>query len=198
MSDCDNRCVEPLDFPRAIHNRPGLARIDYRIGTYSDFRKALIRSLDTDPVLSRWTHREPDDPGIALLEGAAVIGDILTLYQEVYANEAYLRTALWRESVSELVRLLGYRMSPGVGGRATFAFEIRGADPVDIPAGFPVKAELAALDRPADFEVVTALSAYPEFGLVGNGRRGRRGWAALGGLYRQLYPGAGQRNGRVV
>ena len=43
--------------------------------------------------LAHWTHREPDDPGIALLEVGAVLGDILTFYQELYANEAYLRTA---------------------------------------------------------------------------------------------------------
>ena len=30
----------------------------------------------------------------------AVVGDILTFYQQHYANEAYLRTAAWRDSFS--------------------------------------------------------------------------------------------------
>ena len=107
----------------------------------------MMRGIDAAPELAGWTHREPDDPGIALLEGAAILGDILTFYQEHYANEAYLRTAAWRESVAELVRLTGYRLAPGIGGRATFAFERAATSPVTIRAGFPVKAELA--DVPA-------------------------------------------------
>jgi hypothetical protein len=159
--DCRSDCVEPFEFPKVIRNRPGLPRIDYRIGTYSDFYEAILRSLNSDDTLRSWTHREPDDPGIALLEGTSILGDILTFYQELYANETYLRTARWRESVADLVRLLGYRLSPGVGGRATFAFEVRGDEPVVIPAGFPVKAQVESLEQPAEFETVGETIAYP-------------------------------------
>ena len=159
--ECRNDCVEPLNFPKRINNRPGLSHIDYRIGTYSDFREALLRKLNADPVLAPWTHREADDPGIALLEGASILGDILTFYQELYANEAYLRTAQWRESISDLVRLLGYRLSPGLGGKATFAFEVKGAKPVVIPAGFPLQAQVEGLEQPADFEATKEHLAYP-------------------------------------
>lgn len=162
--DCRNDCVEPFEFPKRLHNRPGLPRIGYRIGTYSDFYEAILRSLNADDTLRAWTHREPDDPGIALLGGASVLGDILTFYQELYANEAYLRTARWRESVADLVRLLGYRLSPGLGGRATFAFEVGGDEPVAIPAGFPVKAQLEGMEQPADFETVEETVAHPRLG----------------------------------
>jgi hypothetical protein len=162
--DCRNDCVEPFEFPRGIYNRPGLPHIDYRIGTYSDFYGAILRSLNSDNTLRSWTHREPDDPGIALLEGAAILGDILTFYQELYANEAYLRTARWRESVADLVRLLGYRLSPGVGGRATFAFEVRGDKPVVIPARFAVQAQVEGLEQPAEFETVQEAVADPSLG----------------------------------
>lgn len=134
---CRNDCKDLILFPGELKNRPGLSHIDYRIGTYSDFREALLEMLNADPVLAPWTNREADDPGIALLEGASILGDILTFYQELYANEAYLRTALWRESIADLVHLLGYRLSPGLGGKATFAFEVKGDKPVVIPAGFP-------------------------------------------------------------
>src|SRR5262249_16090821 len=138
-----------------------------RIGTYADIREALLRNLDKTPSLAQWTHRGADDPGIALLEGAAILGDILTFYQEHYANEAYLRTAQWLESISDLVRLLGYRLSPGLGGRAVFAFQVKGDEPVVIPAAFPLKADIEGMPAPVDFETVPPASnatqtlAYP-------------------------------------
>jgi hypothetical protein len=161
--ECENDCVEKLLFPKEIKNRPGLPHIDYCIGTYADFLEALLRKLNTDPVLVNWTHREPDDPGIALLEGASILGDILTFYQELYANEAYIRTAQWRESIADLVRLTGYRLAPGVGGKAIFAFEVKDKDgkPVIIPGGFPVKAQVEGLEQAADFETLEETTAYP-------------------------------------
>lgn len=160
--DCRNDCVEPLDFPKKIYNRSGLSHIDYRIGTYADFREAMFRKLNQNEVLKNWTHRESDDPGIALLEGVAVLGDILTFYQELYANEAFLRTAQWRESIADLVRLLGYQLSPGVGGKATFAFKFKGDKQIVVPAGFPLKVQLKDLAQIADFETIAETVAYPE------------------------------------
>jgi len=156
-------------FPRRASNRPGLPHIAYRIGRYGDFLAAMIRAIDAAPELAAWTHREADDPGIALLEGAAILGDILTFYQEHYANEAYLRTAVWRESVAELVRLTGYRLAPAIGGRATLAVEARGDQPVLLGESFAVKIELeqAATGQPAapaDFQTDAALEAWPHLG----------------------------------
>lgn len=159
--ECRNDCVEPLRFPQRPLNRPGLSHLNYRIGTYTDMRDAMLRKLNQDDTLAAWTHRESDDPGIALLEGAAILGDILTFYQELYANEAYLRTARWRESIADLVRLLGYRLSPGLGGKATFAFGVKGNQPVTIPAGFPIKAQLEPLPQPAEFQTIQEAIAYP-------------------------------------
>src|SRR3989454_12677109 len=130
MSGYPNDCKFPPVFPRPISNRPGLPRLDYRIGTYFEFREELLSQLDQDPVLEPWSYRGADDPGIALIEAAAILGDILTFYQEVYANELYLLTATLPVSIAELVRQVGYRLSPGVGGRGVFAFEVTGARPV--------------------------------------------------------------------
>ncbi len=164
MSECPNDCKAPLLFPKPIGNRAGLPRIRYRIGTYSDFREALLRKLDLDPVLAPWSYRGPDDPGIALMEAASIVGDILTFYQEVYANELYLSTATLPRSISGLVRRVGYRLSPGVGGRGVFAFEIDADKPVTIPAGFPITADLADLPDTATFETEAELSAVPALG----------------------------------
>ncbi len=161
---CNPLITDPFVFPRRADNRAGLPRIAYRIGRYADFVEAMTRGIDAAPELAAWTHRDPDDPGIALLQGAALLGDILSFYQEHYANEAYLRTAAWRESVAELVRLTGYRLAPGIGGRATLAFEARGDKPVTIRGGFPVKAELEGLTVPADFQTDAALTAWPHLG----------------------------------
>jgi len=160
-TNCDNDCVEPFEFPKKIYNRAGLSHIDYRIGTYANFLEAMFRELNKNELLENWTHREPDDPGIALLEGVAVLGDILTFYQELYANEAYLRTAQWRESIADLVRLLGYQLSPGVGGKATFAFQVKGDKPIVVPPGFPLKSQLDGIEQSVDFETTTEFVAYP-------------------------------------
>lgn len=161
---CDPLFKDGFEFPRRADNRPSLPRIGYRIGRFDDFLEAMLRRVDSSVPLAAWTHREPDDPAIALLHGAAIVGDILTSYQEHYANEAFLRTALWRDSVAELARLTGYRLAPGIGGRATLAFEARGTSPVAIRAGFPVKADLRDVPNPADFQTSAELIAYPQLG----------------------------------
>ena len=126
MADCNTFIADDFVFPRRPENRAALGRIGYSIGNYPEFVEFLMRRINDAVELRTWTHRTPDDPGIALLQGAAILADILTFYQERYANEAFLRTATWRESIAALTRLTGYRLAPGVGGRATFAFEIKG------------------------------------------------------------------------
>ncbi len=161
---CNPLITDYFEFPRPVRNRPGLPRIAYRIGRYDDFVEAMTRRIDAAPELAAWTHRHLDDPGIALIQGAAIVGDILSFYQEHYANEAFLRTAAWRESIAELVRLTGYRLAPGIGGRATLAFEARGSSPVTIREDFPVKLELADYTSPVDFQTNSELTAWPHLG----------------------------------
>jgi len=158
---CENDCRQPLAFPKVIANRPGLSTIGYRIGSYADLREHMLSLLDASPALAEWTHRLPDDPGIALIEAAAEVGDILSFYQDLYANEAWLNTAKWRDSVADLVRLLGYRLAPGIGGRARFAFAVKGTQPVLLPKGLAVKAQLEGEDKPAVFETSAELLAHP-------------------------------------
>lgn len=154
-------CAPPETFPAIIENRPALDRISYRIGTYADARRWLLRRIDEDPTFALWTYRGADDPGIALYESAAILIDLLTLYQDAYANEAYLRTATWHESVADLVRLLGYRLKPGVGGIGTFAFEVSGTAPVAIPAELPLKVDLTEVPDTANFQTSAPAIALP-------------------------------------
>lgn len=161
-SDCDPMIADSFAFPRKPANRPALRRFGYRIGEYPELREAMIRHIDGQIALEAWTHRGADDPGIALLEGAAVLGDILSFYQERYANEAFLRSATWRESIAALVRLTGYRLAPAIGGTARVAIEVKPGAPVSVPQGFPVKAEIEGGAAPAVFEANEAITAYPQ------------------------------------
>jgi hypothetical protein len=159
---CDHDCARPPAFPKPIRNRAGLDTIDYRIGDYGSMSAHILSLIDDAPELRLWTHRRAaDDPGIALAESAAIVGDILAFYQHIYANEAFLRTAKWRESVSDLVRVLGYRLAPGLGGVARFAIAVKGERPVRIPAGFAITAELPSAPKPATFETSAAFEAVP-------------------------------------
>lgn len=157
-------CRELPAFPAPIHNRPGLPRIGRRIGGYASFRANLLAGLDQADALLAWTHRGADDPGIALLECTAIAGEILAFYQDLYVNEAYLRTAAWRESVARLVALGGYRLAPGIGGEARFALDVTGTGPVTVPAGFGIKAKLEDADEQALFETLAETTAWPWLG----------------------------------
>ncbi|SFA78507.1 putative baseplate assembly protein [Poseidonocella pacifica] len=175
---CEHDCHATPPFPAGIYNRPGLDRIGYRIGDYARFREHALSRLDAMQVLSEWTHRGADDPGIAVLECGAIATEILAFYQELYANEVYLRTADWRESVARLVALTGYRLAPGLGGEATFALAVSGDTSVTVPAGFPFKADLDGANSPARFETTEEITAYPwlnQFSLY----RPRNGPAAI-------------------
>lgn len=149
-----------------IHNRPALPRIGYRIGGYPEFRATMFRALDRSDALQAYTHRGADDPGIALIEGAAIVCDVLTFYQELYANELFLRTATWQTSVEELVRLLGYRLAPGLGADALFALVADSEDPITVPAGTAFKIALEDVDSPPTFETKDDVSVHPALGVL--------------------------------
>ena len=57
----------------------------------------------------------PGDLGLQFLEWWAYLADVLTFYNERIANETYLRTAQFPESIAGLVALLGYAPRPGTG-----------------------------------------------------------------------------------
>jgi len=158
---CEHDCPKPTHFPLEIFNRPALDEILYRAGDYCGIRDHMLDQLDKSRALQGWTHRGADDPGIAVLEGAAIVAEILAFYQNLYANEAFLRSANWRESVSALIQLTGYRLAPGVGGEALFAFAVTGEDPVIVPRGFGVKVQLENKDEPSIFENTQEVVAHP-------------------------------------
>ena len=104
-------------------NRPGLPAVNYRIGTYSSFRRSMLsqiprsalddtateetKSVATFSGLTSLTTRRSDDFSITLLDLWAAVADTLSFYQERLANESFLRTATQPDSVLSLATLTG-------------------------------------------------------------------------------------------
>ena len=161
--------------PEEIWNRPGLPTIRYRVGTYSSFRRAMIERIPSVEVeadgsrfrpLRGWTTRTSDDYGIALLEMWAYLADILTFYQERAANEAFLRTALFRESVLRLAALLDYEPAPGVAATTHLAFTLERDKQLQIPIGLRVQSVPGQDEKPQKFETVEAIEAATQLNRV--------------------------------
>lgn len=128
----DSRLIDPAycgcneaDVPAApgvVWNRPSLPAIAWRRGSFAGFRAAALRDLTRAlPALST---REGDDHAITLIELWAAMADVLCFYQERIANEAYLRTAVSRDSVRRLARLLDYKPFAGLAAEALVAFTL--------------------------------------------------------------------------
>lgn len=166
--------------PMPTANRPGLPALRYRVGSHGAFfetMKARLASMtvegpgadgqtiETFQPLAKLTTRDPGDPSIALLDGWATAGDVLTFYQERIANEGYLRTATERRSVLELARLVGYTLRPGVASTVYLAYtlEDKQADPVEIPVGARSQSVPGPGEQPQSFETAEKIVARPEW-----------------------------------
>jgi hypothetical protein len=125
-------CVSRPDRAPVVYNRPGLPALDYRIGTHGELLRRMLRRIaewhppedDAKRPLGGLTTRMPDDPAIALLDAWAVVGDVLTFYQERIANEGFLGTATERRSVLELARAIGYELNPGLAAETHLVWEV--------------------------------------------------------------------------
>jgi predicted phage baseplate assembly protein len=156
-NDCGCCSGITREAPVSIFNRPGLSAIAYRIGTHSRFKASMLTALSNPKT------RDDTDFTIALLDGAAVIADVLTFYQERLANELFLRTATERRSILELARLIGYALHPGVAGSTALAFTLD--DAVGAPRrtvidiGTRVQSIPGPGDKPQTFETIEKLDA---------------------------------------
>ena len=104
-----------LQDPQVISNPPGQPAISYRADDFTGFRRALLRPLSGEQAIGVW-RPAPGDLGLQVLEWWAYLADVLTFYNERYANESYLRTATQQGSIANLVALIGYEPAPGDRG----------------------------------------------------------------------------------
>ncbi|RJQ84783.1 putative baseplate assembly protein [Amycolatopsis panacis] len=149
--------------PASTYNRPGLPALSYRIGTHSRFRETMLARIASRPALARLTTREPDDPAIALLDCWAMVGDVLTFYQERIANEGYLRTAIEPESLIHLGKLVGYTPRPALSASTHLAFTLDPGTKSVIPAGSGAKSVSGQSQVPQTFETTEDLIAREEW-----------------------------------
>jgi uncharacterized phage protein gp47/JayE len=146
-------------------NRPGLPALSVRAGTHAAFlarMKARLSAADL-PALAALRTREASDFSIALLDAWAIIGDVLTFYQERIANEGYLRTASERLSVVELARLLGFELRPGVASSVYLAYTLNQGPEVRIPAGARTQSTPGPGEKPQFFETSEDLVARADW-----------------------------------
>ena len=162
-------CCEGIEVitPRSTANRPGLSQLSYRIGSHSSFLESMIARLSSSdyPQLAALTTRDADDASIALLDGWAIVADVLTFYQERIANEGYLRCATERRSVLELARLVGYKLRPGVSSSVFLAYTIdeNTQEETTIPAGSRVQSIPGPDELPQAFETIEDLKAQAKW-----------------------------------
>jgi predicted phage baseplate assembly protein len=161
LGTCGESCcaaVHPVT-PDAPYNRPGLGAIDYRAGTHHDLLESMIARLASRPELAGYTTRALDDPGIALLDCWALVGDIVTFYTERAANEGYLRTATQPDSLTLLGRLVDYQPRPAVGASGYLAFTMDPGAAGVIPAGSQARSVAGPNELPQTFETSETLQA---------------------------------------
>ena len=159
--------------PGRIDNRPALQKVDYRIGTYDDFRRSMLARLPHAErrLLDALLTRDNDDFAIALVDSWAVVADLLTFYQERIVNESYLRTATELLSVHELARLIGYQPSPGVAASVFLAFRLEPSagtpdtspSEITIATGTQVKSIPGPDEEAQTFETIEAIDARTEW-----------------------------------
>jgi len=163
--------------PRRHYNRPGLSTLAYRSSTYTTALRRMLARLATQTVppwtdsgkrpLQGLSSKAADDPAIALLDGWAVVQDILTFYQERIANQGYLRTATERRSVHALARSIGYELDPGVAAGTEVAFTVETApgapEKVKVPAGTPVMSIPGQDEMPQTFETLKEIEARADW-----------------------------------
>jgi uncharacterized phage protein gp47/JayE len=156
-----NRCCTPRvpAAPFQPSNPPGRDALAFRIGTFATFREAMLDAVSGEPTLAALRTRASDDFAIAPIEAWAALADVLTFYQERYANEGYLRTAQLRESIVRLVRLVDYRPAPGAAATTLAAFTLEAGSRLTIPPGVRMQSVPQGDAAPVKFETIAALDA---------------------------------------
>src|SRR5215207_5353011 len=160
-------CTPTVLRPQAdVLNRPGLRAISYRIGTFATFRQALLENIASEPRPGPLTSRADDEYAVTFMELFAAVGDVLTFYNERIANELFLRTARERDSVLRQVRLIGYRLRPGLAATTMLAFSLDAGADARVRKGFKVMSVPGQDEQPQTFETLEQTVAHADLNEV--------------------------------
>jgi len=166
---------DQFDHPRPLTIGAGLDGLPRQIATFPEFRRAMLLLLKSQEVeiinkenvkvtfkpLSGWRARDKDDLGIMLLEMWAYICDSLSFYDEVLANEFYLRTSQLRPDLRRLVALLGFLPRPAVGSSVSLAAIADGRLELKLPVGTAFRSGAFEGNPPQVFELENEVSIHP-------------------------------------
>lgn len=137
-------------------------QIDYTSRDYQSLREDMIARVRER--VPEWTTDDPADFGMALIESFAFMGDILNYYIDRVANESTISTATRRQTVLALARDMGYEPYGYTPSNCVLTFINTGEDPLTIPAGTRVAANIdsgdAVLNIP--FETTVGITVGPD------------------------------------
>ena len=131
--------------------------IDYTSKDYESFRNDMISQLGIK--MPEYTDRRQSDAGIVLLELLAQGLDIISYYQDVIANEAFLVTEEQRSNALKWCQVLGYVPRPSTPSEFNQVFVLIDKQTTDtiIPAGTAVKTLGTLTESSIYFETVEDL-----------------------------------------
>ena len=158
MKNCP--CDESVIFP-ALDIGAGLADLPRQIGGFPQFRCAMLAALRDHSALDGWNARDEDDLGVMLLEMWAYVCDVLSFYDEVIANENYLRTADLRPSLRKLTGLLGYIPRPAVSAAVLLTALAEGRKTLTLDTGIAFRSEAFGNEAPQVFELSNQTTIHP-------------------------------------
>ena len=119
---------------------PLIPVIDYTSRDYKALRADMIRVIRSR--IPQWTADNPSDFGVALVEAFAYSRDILHYYLDRVANEAYLDTAVQRESLFSIAKMFNYTPRNAVPAAVELRFSNSTSSEIPLPKGTRCQASI--------------------------------------------------------
>ncbi len=151
---CD-RCTPQLNIT------PGLDSLPRQVAGFAEFRSRMLKQVMAEAALDAWRPCGQQDFGVMLLEMWAYIADVQSFYDQVIANECYLRTAVRRPSLRKLVDLLGYVPRPAVAATASVAVLAEGRRAIELPRGLGFRSTAFGDEASQVFELDRDSTIHP-------------------------------------
>lgn len=131
--------------------------IDYTNKDYESFRNSMLEKLKEK--MPEYTDLRESDAGVVIIELLAMGLDILSFYQDVYANEVFLTTAEQRESITKWCSILGYTPRFATTAKFMQVFELVGPQNTStkIPKGTLLQTSTSSGEEAVYFETMEDL-----------------------------------------
>lgn len=111
--------------------------IDYTSRDFDSISSSLLSRIPL--YLPEWTNLSASDFGVVLIELFATLGDMINFYIDRVGNEAFIDTAVLRQSVLRIAAMLDYQVAQQTAAQCDILFTLTSAaSGVTIPKGTPV------------------------------------------------------------